>query len=680
MQTPEYSNRLANSSSPYLRQHAHNPVDWYSWGPEALREAKAQDKPILLSIGYSACHWCHVMAHESFEDPDIAALMNRHFINIKVDREERPDLDALYMEALQRLTGSGGWPMTLFLTPNGEPFYGGTYFPPKRRGQMPAFSEILASVAQTWQDQRTAALDVGRQLKASLNIREDPEAHRESNFEEVLRQARFNLQKQVDQTEGGFGYAPKFPQPNALEFILQQSNLQEGLGIADFFKQAIALTLTNMARGGINDQVGGGFHRYSTDRTWLVPHFEKMLYDNALLSSVYLRVWQASGDNEYRRTATATLDFLLNELDSPQGGFYSALDADSEGQEGKFYTWTFSEIKQTLGETEAEAFSKAFGVSQSGNFHESGQPWNVLHYVAKDGNSENWRETLQKLASVRARRVPPHRDEKILAEWNGFTLRAFAEAAFVLKSERYLQAAKTCATFLEEHLLVRDEQGNLRVIRTLPGQGSDRISGFLEDYASLGLGFLALHQTTLERHWLDLAESLASFILRLFSDGSTPGFFQTASDAELLIARRKEEMDHVTPSGNTMAYQLLLRLGRILDRSEWQAMAERWLLSLGDGPADYPASFAGALQLMQELLTPGIELTVAGDLHADSLQPILEIFRQRYFPALIFMAHQEEESPSINLCAFGTCYPPQTTAEDLQHLLATLNLTHKEPK
>ena len=678
MQIPEHSNRLVKSSSPYLRQHAHNPVDWYPWGPEALAEAKAQNKAILLSIGYSACHWCHVMAHESFEDPDIAALMNHHFVNIKVDREERPDLDALYMEALQRLTGSGGWPMTLFLTPNGEPFFGGTYFPPKRHGQMPAFSEILASVAQAWQEQRTAALDVGRQIKASLNAHEDTEKNPENNFEEVLRRARFNLQKQVDQSEGGFDYAPKFPQPCALDFMMQQFILREGSSIADFYKQVIALTLTKMARGGINDQVGGGFHRYSTDRNWLVPHFEKMLYDNALLASTYLHAWQALGEIEYQQTAERTLDFMLKELRSPQGGFYSALDADSEGKEGKYYTWTFDEIKQTLGEEEAAAFSKAFGASPGGNFHESGQAWNILHRVTETSNAQNWQSALQKLYTTRATRVAPHRDEKIIAEWNGFALNALAEAAFILKGGQYLLAAKSCAVFLEEHLLARDEQGNLRVIRTLPGAESNPIGGFLEDYASLGLGFLALHQSTLEDHYLSLAENLAFSILRLFGDPNAPGFFQTASDAEQLIARRKEVMDNVIPSGNVMAHQLLYRLGRILDRPEWQTLAQPWLLSLGDGPADYPAGFGGALQLMQELLTPAIELTVAGNLDDHSLQQSLELLRQQYLPGLIFMAHSEGEPPSISLCVSGTCYPPQTTPEGMKNLLAILNLDHKE--
>ncbi len=669
MQAPEHSNRLIKSSSPYLRQHAHNPVDWYPWGPEALAEAKAQNKAILLSIGYSACHWCHVMAHESFEDPDIAALMNRHFINIKVDREERPDLDALYMEALQRLTGSGGWPMTLFLAPSGEPFFGGTYFPSKRRGQIPAFSEILASVAQAWQEQRTAALDVGRQVKASLNAREDGTENLENNFAEVLRDARLNLQKQVDQSEGGFGYAPKFPQPCALDFMLQQGILREGSATANFYRQTLALTLTKMARGGINDQVGGGFHRYSTDRSWLVPHFEKMLYDNALLASTYLHAWQVFGTWEYRQIVERTLDFLLNELRSDQGGFYSALDADSEGQEGKFYTWTFEELEQILGEGEAEAFSKAFGASPSGNFHEIGQPWNILHQVVEFAEPENWQAALQKLYTIRSTRVAPHRDEKIIAEWNGFALQTLAEAAFVLNNDRYLQAAISCAGFLEEQLLTRDAQGNLRAFRTLPAADSKPIGGFLEDFASLGLGFLALHQSTLEVHYLNLAEDLALSILALFGDPNAPGFFQTASDAERLIARRKEVMDNVIPSGNVMAHQLLLRLGKIVDRPEWQTLAQSWLLSLGSKPADYPASFGEALQLMQEVLSSGIELTVVGDLHADSLQKSMDIFRQYYFPGLIFMAHMKGETPSINLCAAGTCYPPQTTVEGLKVLL-----------
>jgi len=511
-----------------------------------------------------------------------------------------------------------------------------------------------------------------------LNAHEDIETNLDNNFEEVLRRARFSLQKQVDQSEGGFDSAPKFPQPCALDFMLQQSILQEGLNISEFYKQTTALTLTKMARGGINDQVGGGFHRYSTDRNWLIPHFEKMLYDNALLASTYLHAWQVLGENEYQHTAERTLDFMLKELRSPQGGFYSALDADSEGQEGKFYTWTFDEIKQTLGEEEAAAFSKAFGASPSGNLNESGQAWNILHRVTETSSAQNWQSTLQKLYTTRATRVVPHRDEKIIAEWNGFALKALAEAAFILKSGQYLQAAKSCAVFLEEHLFARDGQSNLRVIRTPPGAESNPIGGFLEDYASLGLGFLALHQSTLEDNYLSLAENLAFSILALFGDPNVPGFFQTASDAEQLIARRKEVMDNVIPSGNVMAHQLLYRLGKVLDRPEWQTLAQSWLLSLGDGPADYPVGFGGALQLMQELLTPAIELTVAGNLNDDSLRQSLDLLRQQYLPGLIFMARLEGELPSISLCVSGTCYPPQTTAQGLQSLLAKLNLNQKE--
>src|ERR1035437_3818446 len=560
-------NRLAQETSPYLLQHAENPVDWYPWGAAALERARADDKPILLSIGYAACHWCHVMAHESFEDADTARLMNERFVNVKVDREERPDLDAIYMQAVQAMTGQGGWPMTVFLTPEGEPFYGGTYFPPEDRHGMPGFRRILRSVVEAWDTNRG---EVASAAKAVREIYDDasgrtedrrpktedgrpkPEAGgtRQMDVDErvtaaTLARAAKDLSARFEPMMGGFGGAPKFPHTMALDFLLRRwarTNDEHALHI-------VMHSFRQMARGGIYDQVGGGFHRYSVDARWLVPHFEKMLYDNALLARLGAHLFQASGSVEVRQVTEETLRWVMREMTDASGGWYSPLDADSEHEEGKFYVWSADEIAAVLGD-DAPAAIAHWGVTAGGNFEGA----NILHVrgdgpVPDAGSLRSWK---QRLYDVRERRIWPARDEKVLASWNGLMLRAMAEGARVFGSADYASAALRNGEFLWREM-VRDG----RVYRTHT-RGETRIPGFLEVQASVALGFLALHQFTFDRTRFDRARELAGVCVAKFRDETTGDFYDTAADAEALVTRPRDITDTATPAGSSLAVELLL--------------------------------------------------------------------------------------------------------------------------
>ena len=496
------ANRLAHESSPYLLQHAHNPVDWYPWGEEAFARARAEDKPILLSVGYSACHWCHVMERESFENPAIAEVMNKHFVSVKVDREERPDVDHIYMEAVQSMTGHGGWPMTVFLTPEGTPFYGGTYFPPVDRHNLPGFPRLLEALSEAWKTRREEVLKSGQQLASTLGQGGRLRGSAQPLGEEVLFSAFQNVSTQFDEEHGGLGGAPKFPQPMIWEFVLRFWKRSAN----PFAQRMVHTTLVRMARGGMYDQLGGGFARYSVDAQWLVPHFEKMLYDNAQLASLYLHAWLAFDDPECRRVCEETLDYLLREMTDPAGGFYSAQDADSEGHEGKFFVWSAHEIRQVLG-ADADIALRYWGVDRGLNFEGK----NIL-YLAGEPEPDRIADARRRLYEAREQRVHPARDDKVLASWNGLAARAFAEAGRALGRPDYIAAAVKNVEFLLGQMR-RDG----RLLRTWKA-GEAKLNGYLEDYAMVSAALVDVYEATFDRRWLEEARALADAMLRLFWD------------------------------------------------------------------------------------------------------------------------------------------------------------------
>ena len=608
-------NKLANESSPYLLQHADNPVDWYPWGNEALQLAKAQDKPILLSIGYAACHWCHVMAHESFEDEATAVYMNEHFINIKVDREERPDIDGIYMQSVVAMTGQGGWPMTVFLTPAGRPFYGGTYFPPTRRYGMPSFMELMGGIVNAWETKRE---DVEEQAgNISEHIQRIVPLSSQDN---VLEKSMFDRSVQVlasnfDQQRGGFGGAPKFPPSMTLEFLLRQY-VQNGNEDA---LQMAELTLEKMAYGGMYDQLGGGFARYSTDENWLVPHFEKMLYDNALLVRVYLHAYQITDKPLYRRIVEETLDFVMRELRHEDGGFYSSYDADSEGEEGKFYVWTAVEIKEILGDA-APLFMTYYDVRELGNW-EGHTILNVPRNPAEVAQvaglelaelEAKMADARQKLFAVRAQRIWPGLDDKVLTAWNGIMLAAFAEAGRVLQRPDYTETAVLNARFLQEKMWV-----NGRLLRTWKAGSEAKYNGYLEDYAYLADGLLALYQNIFDERWFTWARELAEVMLTHFYDAQDGGFFDTSDDHETLIYRPKDVQDNATPSGNAMATGVLLRLSLYTGEGNYWDVAETAVSGLYGPMLQHPSAFAQWLCAASFILGEPQEVAIVGD-HAEA--------------------------------------------------------------
>jgi len=613
------SNRLVNETSPYLLQHADNPVDWYPWGEEALQKAKTEDKPIFLSIGYSACHWCHVMAHESFEDKQTATILNEHFVSIKVDREERPDLDAIYMSAVQAMTGSGGWPMTVILTPEGEPFYGGTYFPPMPRYGMPSFTDVLLAVADAWQNRRQEIVGGAKRMAAALGrqggVRE--EVVREDVKRETLESAFRILWQGFDRVHGGWGGAPKFPQPMALEFLLRYHHATDdpqALGMA-------TQTLEAMARGGMYDQLGGGFHRYSVDARWLTPHFEKMLYDNAQLSRVYLHAWQVTGEPFFRTVAEEILDYVIREMTDAAGGFYSTQDADSEGEEGKFFLWTPDELRDLLGE-EAEVFVKAYGVTPGGNFEGK----NILEFAGGLNQRPALAEARRKLFEAREQRVRPARDDKVLTSWNGLMLAAFAEVARVLDRQDYRQVAERNADFLLRGL--QREDG--RLLHSWKG-GQARFNGYLEDYSYLIEGLLELYQTTFEPRWYQAAWELAETMIAHFRapDG---GFFDTSDDHEALITRPRDLQDNATPSGSAMATTVLLKLAGLANEPRYMELAHRGLMQMQALIAQYPQSFGQWLIALSYALSQPREVAIIGEPEAPDTLTLLGICRDGYRP------------------------------------------------
>jgi uncharacterized protein YyaL (SSP411 family) len=637
-------NRLADETSPYLLQHKDNPVDWYPWGPEAFDKARAEDKPVLLSVGYSACHWCHVMEHESFEDPDVARLMNELYVNIKVDREERPDVDGIYMQAVQALTGRGGWPMTVFLTPDGRPFYGGTYYPPEDRHGLPSFSRVLTSIAQVYRANRGDVEKAAQQIQGQLSATETLRPGADLLTEDILHVAYSAIAQNHDAVNGGFGGAPKFPQPMTLDFLLRYHHRTRSPGALEIVER----TLRRMALGGMYDQAGGGFHRYSTDAVWLVPHFEKMLYDNAQLARVYLDAYRVTGSAFYRRLAEETLDYVLREMTNPEGGFYSTQDADSEGEEGKFFLWTRDEIAQVLGD-DAETIGRYFGVTEEGNF----EGRNILYapiapedFAALNAmEPEEFAPVLQsaktRLYAARERRVRPDRDEKVLTAWNGMMMRAFAEAGAVLGVERYVEAASRNADFLLANLFADG-----RLLRTWK-DGRAKLKAYLEDYALLIDGLLATYEATFELAYLRRALELGDDMVRLFWDEGVNGFFDTAIDHETLIARPRDFFDNATPSGTSSASDVLLRLAVLTGDTERERRAVACLRALAPVVQRAPTGFGRLLAALDFHLSRVLEVAVVWADSASATEALVAVVREAYRPNSVLVGAREGEGADL---------------------------------
>ncbi len=628
-----HTNRLAHETSPYLLQHAHNPVDWYPWGDEAFEKARREDKPVFLSIGYAACHWCHVMERESFENDSLAAILNARFVSIKVDREERPDLDGIYMKAVQMLTRHGGWPMSVFLTPDGKPFFGGTYFPPERRGGMPGFGELLVAISDEYKNNRAALVDQAVKVLDALGEREEFAAAARVTWAPI-DSARANLRTTFDERLGGFGGAPKFPPAMALRLLMRE---HARTGDADLLEMA-TVTLDRMAAGGIYDQIGGGFHRYSTDAEWLAPHFEKMLYDNALLAAAYLDAWLVTRDENDARVVRETLDYELREMRDPGGAFHSTEDADSEGEEGKFYVWTPGEVREIVGGKAAPLFCAYYDVTAAGNWEGNSilRTRRPLADVAREvGVSESdARRTLDEarraLFAARARRVRPPLDDKVLVAWNGLMITALARAGAALDEPRYVAAADEAARFIATKMTAPDG----RLIRSYRA-GLAKGAAFLEDYAFYGNARVDLYEATFDAEHLRAAVRMADAILADFADVKEGGFFFTAADHESLIVRLKDPYDNATPSGNSVAVALLLRLSRLCDREDYRRAAEGTLRLYADIAARAPGAFPELLIALSAHLSPSREIAIVGAPGADDTRAMLRAVRERFLPGTV---------------------------------------------
>ncbi len=670
-------NRLANETSTYLLQHADNPVNWYPWGEEALTLARKQDKPILLSVGYSACHWCHVMAHESFEDSETAAIMNEYFVNIKVDREERPDVDSIYMKAVVAMAGQGGWPMTVFLTPEGEPFFGGTYYPPVPRYGMPSFKQVLMSAAQAWQERRGDVLEQANNLthhiRSTIDLAQNLKM--EDLDERLLFQAQRGIERQFDFRKGGFGRAPKFPQPMTIEFLLRRY-LSTG---EQQILRMVELTLEQMAYGGIYDQLGGGFARYSTDDDWLVPHFEKMLYDNALLSRVYLHAWQITKRPLFRRIAEETLDWALVELCHESGGFHSSLDADSEGEEGKFYVWSADEVHTLLG-GDAEPFMLFYDVTESGNW-EGKNIFRIVKDIKKlskdierdpEEVSRSLNQARLRLYEARSKRIWPGRDEKILTAWNGLLLASLAESGRDLKRPEFSKAAVNLAAHLFRHH--RSEEG--RLWRTWKPGLPAKYNAYLDDYAFLAEGLLSLYQSTFNERWFLWAQELVDVMLDHFRDEENGGFFDTSDDHEVLIHRPKDLQDNAIPSGNSAAVGVLLKLSLYTGQSHYWDIAQEVTSAMGQAMSSYPLGFGHWLCATEFITSRPVEVAIAGEIGAKDTHQLIEVAFSQYRPNQVVAAGPEDNS--IPLLRGRTRQSGQAAAYVCRNFICDLPVT--EPR
>jgi uncharacterized protein len=683
--TPEehiVANRLQYETSPYLLQHKDNPVDWYPWGDEAFQRAREEDKPILLSVGYSACHWCHVMEHESFSSERIANLMNRHFVNIKVDREERPDVDAIYMTAVQMMTGQGGWPMTVFLTPDGKPFYGGTYFPPDDRPPLPGFPKVLQTIAQAYQERRNELVGSADKVNEALDQHFQHELEASTISEATLDEAARNLAPEFDSYNGGFGGAPKFPPSMVIDFLLRtyrRSGANRALEMAEF-------TLQKMARGGIQDQIGGGFHRYTVDAIWLTPHFEKMLYDNGLLARAYVDAWRLTGNDLYRETAEGVFHYVLREMTSPEGGFYSAQDADSEGEEGKFYVWTMDEIDAVLDPGDADIVKRYYALSVTGNFEGKNilsvprEPADLATDLDVDEHTllETVRRANEQLYEVRSKRVWPGRDEKILTSWNGLMLRAFAEGAVAFNRRDLLDTAVRNATFLKNNLW-----RNGQLLRSYK-DGEAKVGGFLEDYAYLANALVSLYEATFDDEWLRWADQLATSMIRDFADDANGGFFDTATTHEGLITRPKDFVDNAQPSGNSMAAELLQRLAILTDNSDYRRRAVEILERYGPLAARQPNGFGHMLAAYDFAVSTPLEVAFVGDPDSSETRELIDTVQHAYLPSKVvalrqpeddavaefipLLAHREmvDGKPTAYVCQNYACQQPVTDSTSLR--------------
>jgi hypothetical protein len=679
----KHTNRLIHETSPYLLQHAHNPVDWYPWGEEAFQKAKSENKPILLSIGYSACHWCHVMERESFENEKIAALMNELFVNIKVDREERPDLDEIYMNAVQLLTGRGGWPMTVFLTPERKPFYGGTYFPPEDRQGMPGFPRILMGVAQAYRERPADVEKSVAEILAVLHRMSDGQDAAKTFSETVIGASCEKISRAYDPVHGGLGQAPKFPNAGVYELFLRYSHRSKDNRYLDM----VVHTLTQMAQGGIYDHLGGGFHRYSVDAKWLVPHFEKMLYDNAQLVRIYAQAYRITRDPLFKSVVDETAGYLLREMLHPEGGFYSTQDADSEGEEGKFFVWTPEEINRLLGEEDSEIFCRMYDVTEEGNFDEK----SILHMILTVEQASKFfrreqseiealvRRAKEKLFGEREKRVKPFRDEKIIAAWNGLALSGLAEAIKISENSAWVEAARRTLDFIFTKMF-RD--GFL--LHTCK-DGQAKLLGYLDDYAFVGAGLLDLYEAIFDRTALERAVELADIMLREFRD-ERGGFFYTGKSHEQLISRTRPVFDASIPSGNAMAAQFLLRLGCITGKSEYSEGSEAALRSYYTAMESQPFGFAHLLCALDFYLSKPKEIVVVGRTGDSQTKELLKKIHGLYLPnsvlqlaapgepleqisPLLSGKTQIDGKPTVYVCENFTCSAPVTSWQELKRLL-----------
>ena len=680
MNNSKTANRLINETSPYLQQHAYNPVDWYSWGEEAFAKAKREDKPILLSIGYSACHWCHVMEHESFEDEETAAMMNENFVNIKVDLEERPDVDQIYMTFVQLTSGHGGYPLNVFLTPDKLPFFGGTYFPPVRRYNMPSFQQILSSISEAWSERRDELLHSANDILGEIRRVGLAETSAGELSKDQLDSAFQSFTRNFDAVNGGFGGAPKFPSPMSLEFLLRyykQTGNENAL-------EMVRKTCTKMAQGGIYDQLGGGFHRYTVDAIWLVPHFEKMLYDNAQLARIYLHLFQVTKDEFYKRIAVETLEYVEREMLDERGGFYSTQDADSEGVEGKFFVWTPKEIEELLGEEDARVFNFYYDVSEEGNFEEK-NILNVKYTLSEVAQvlritEEKLKDILErgreKMFEEREKRVKPFRDEKVLTAWNGLMLATFAEASAVLEREDFLQIARKNADFILENL-----QKDGFLLRTWK-DGEAKLNAYLEDYANFADGLIELFQVSGEVKYLKEAKRLADLMITEFWDEDAGAFYFTSKDHEELLMRSKDFYDNAAPSGNSVAADVLLKLAHLVGDEKYQRFAVTVLRLVAPQIRRYPQAFGRALSVLDFYLYPTKEIVILG---AKDNELEREVWREFLPDKVVVLAENAEENasfipllegrkmigakPTAYVCENFTCQKPVNEKESLREQL-----------
>lgn len=639
-------NRLANETSPYLLQHQNNPVDWFPWGPEALERSRLENKPIFLSIGYSACHWCHVMEHESFENAGIANMLNERFVCIKVDREERPDLDHIYMSAVQLMTGRGGWPMSVFLTPDLHPFYGGTYWPPRDSRGMPGFDRIILAVHDAWTNRREQAIDQAARLTEAIKARDDEDSAELNR--ELLLFAEMKLERAFDLSNGGFGGAPKFPHSMDLQVLLRTWRREPKQGVLDM----VRLTLDKMAAGGIYDHLAGGFARYSVDERWLVPHFEKMLYDNALLALVYLEGFLITGNGKYARVARETLDYVLHYMTDEQGGFHSTEDADSEGVEGKFYVWTPAEIVSILGPERGVRFCKVYDVTERGNFEHGQSILNLPTTAAQQAKVHGWNlddlenelsEDRSKLLLVRDQRVRPGKDDKILTSWNALMIDALAQAAIILEEPGYMTAAEGAAEFL----LTSMRRADGRLLHSYR-HGQAKLDAYLDDYTYLINALVSLYEASFHETWIDEAVRLAEFVQKHFADPAG-GFFYTADDHEELIARHKDSQDSSVPSGNSMAAVALLRLGELTGRTEYISAAESTLRMASGLMTKYPTAAGQMLLALDRYLGPSSEIILLAESGSDERAEILDAIGRRFRPRTVVACRPSREGDSSHL-------------------------------